>query len=502
MRFLLYFLFTSLLLSKVYAQSKEDFFTLEKKIKETKNETLKVDIYLQLAQLWLELDLNKAEEYAKQARKIAQDNDLPTQTAHMTLMWGQIYRVQLKYKEAQQNLELAYQLFKRRQDKRNAYKTLEELALFNSDKGYNKKADSLFSIVQAYCKQEPDEEMLLTLNTFHIGIHLLRQGKFTKAIHQLEQVLDLYEKQGNYFMQGKTQNAIGLCYKNLSFQRLALEHYVQALKLYEKMGFSHKNMVTTLINIGNIYVDWNDNSQFAIAEKYYLQAKQLAEEQKDVLKHIASLNALARLRKKERKYQQALTYLDTANIIAIKNQVYLEIGKIKYQRADIYRLLQQYKKSETELEQALELYKSNESDKDKLYAKFFLGHLYKEKRDYITALQHYQAYLQIAKEGDFYLEVGHAYYYLAETYLLLNECDKVMEYAQMSIKHGEHYASQQYRKDGFLYAAKADSCRGNYKQAFYWFTRYNDFKDSLTNKKRYQETQEIQALYDYEVYKK
>jgi signal transduction histidine kinase len=75
-------------------------------------------------------------------------------------------------------------------------------------------------------------------------------------------------------------NSIAISYVNISNYTEALNYWLKGLELMEKNNVKKDMMITTLSNIGNIYSDLRDSKN---ALKYYLRAKDIAENIKDTL---------------------------------------------------------------------------------------------------------------------------------------------------------------------------------------------------------------------------
>lgn len=108
---------------------------------------------------------------------------------------------------------------------------------------------------------------------------------------------------------GQLYNNLGCCYGRLGFEKLSMNSYSSALKIYS--GLQEVDCSPLLNNIANIYFN---SEMFAIAEKYYLEA--LAErenkrpEAKELIFYAHYKLGLAQM--KQFKYTQALENLGKA----------------------------------------------------------------------------------------------------------------------------------------------------------------------------------------------
>ncbi|TAE15276.1 MAG: hypothetical protein EAZ95_08955 [Bacteroidetes bacterium] len=490
---LLYFLFPL----SVWGQVLETINNLEKELAFIALHKQKAIKHNELAYILLEIDLAKAYTHTEKALQIAQKQALPAQEAESYWILGQIYCQQQRYSPSHQAFQKALYTFRKERDVLGEQKTCLEVAMLYSRQGLNLKADSILTKVLPILKNSYSQTFFYAYSYYCVGVHTLRKGDQTIAIDNLMSAFRLCEDKYD-LLGARIQNAIGLAYKNLGFKRLALEHYLKALKIYDTLGIELRGLTVTLTNVGNLYVHWQDSLHYDVAFKYYKRAQKLAIKYQETEQYIDIMNNLSRMYLAQKKYDFALTYLDSCQLLAQGKVFLLSLAHIKLQRANIYIQTKATAKARRELWEAIALYKKQKSMKDVAICCALLGHSYRQEKDYAQAITYYLKMENLAKEGAFYKELSIAYSHLCHVYFEQKDCQNALQYALKKQDVNEKYHLEPFRPDAWAMLAKADSCQGNYQSALKWYRRYVHYKDSVDREQRYQDTQELQHLYDFE----
>ena len=262
-------LFLTFFINSNFSQSKSDSLLLE--LKNTKEDTTKALIYIELANCFINSDPKKAINYCNKSIRICNKTKFDKGTGKAYITIGQIYRVQGKYYEAIENLQKALGIFYKIEylsGIANVYNAIGGVYYFQSN--YEKTLEYLLKSLKIY------EEMSL---------------KYPKK--------DLY-KRGI----ASVSNNIGIIYETSENMDKALEFYEYSLDLFQELKLEHE-CSNILTNIGLVYFERGDCK---LAKKYLFETV-------DILKKYNNLYGLANgyisigeCFKIEENYEKSLEY--------------------------------------------------------------------------------------------------------------------------------------------------------------------------------------------------
>ncbi len=485
-------------LPAVYAQTQKEISALEKKLQENLPAQDRANVLAKLAIKLHEVDLPKAAKYAEEALKITEKYPKSTQRAESYYALALIDKLNERNEAGFEKLQKAQNIFSNLKDTSNVNKVLIEIGLFYSNKSQNTKADALLEIGRWYWEKQYPETYFHALALHYTGIHNLRKGKFKEAIANFEYANVIYAKLNEYSLVARLQNNIGLAYKNMGFMRLALEYYVKSLKSFEKTPYVHRGKIITLMNIANSYVYLNDSLNFQTAFRYYYEAKYLAEKQKNRIEVLHAFDGLGKLSVIEKRFRLAEVYFDSSLRVAQKYNLTRKYATTKFEKARMYFSMKSYGLSEQEVKEALHLFEQEQSLKNIMDCFVLLGNLSHAKEAYKQAIEYYSKAESTAKEIRLEDALAIIYNNLANIHLKLQNCQDVINYAEKIYASSIKRNLSTHLTISYQLFAEGYKCKGAYKEAITWLEKHQALKDSLDRYKKRQDTQEIQALYDYE----
>lgn len=110
-----------------------------------------------------------------------------------------------------------------------------------------------------------------------LAANLLKTGEKNKAVHALNESLELFERSGDKAGMADAMNRLGMHYVNIDFQNIAQEYLLKALKIRQELGGKEPLYKSNLF-LGVFYLSLENCSR---AIGYFNTAMKLAHELKD-----------------------------------------------------------------------------------------------------------------------------------------------------------------------------------------------------------------------------
>jgi len=262
----------------LFSQSKID--SLKQVINTTKNDSVKVDTYIQLYLFYARTDANISLDYAVKAEELSLKNGYELRVANAKYRKAAILRDLGQYSKSDATLTEALII----------YNKLEDI-----------KGITAVKIEQAFLLQD--------------------QFKLEEAALLYIEALPYTIKSGDKNAEARIHNNLGGLYKTLKQKEKAIDHYEQALILVKELNFK-PGISAILTNLGAVDFELNDYER---AENYLKEALSLKIEAGDKLGESRVLANLARIQINKKDYALAEANYKRANDLAIqvnnKNQL-------------------------------------------------------------------------------------------------------------------------------------------------------------------------------------
>jgi tetratricopeptide (TPR) repeat protein len=104
----------------------------------------------------------------------------------------------------------------------------------------------------------------------NLGNCYFRLQQFDKAVSTYKQLIHEYSTDGSPSedrIKGRLYNNLGCCYGKLGYEKLSMNSYNEALKIYGRHAATDTSSL--LYNIANVYFNCQ---MFDVSERYYQQA--------------------------------------------------------------------------------------------------------------------------------------------------------------------------------------------------------------------------------------
>lgn len=251
-------------------------------------------------------------------------------------------------------------------------------------------------------------------------------------------------------------SALGDIYADKGYYTLSLNHYIDAAEISNELV--NKNFIDPInlsgryfsLGLIHYYLKNYDKSL-----DYYLKSKQISKE-KGYEKGVAKCNNnIAILITKQGNYNEALKYLDSTLVYAEKHENLILQAQVFDNMADCFIHKEEYEKAE----------------------------LYLAKSIIIT-----QKLNNI--QGEIFVMLG-----LADLYTKTKQFQKALNYAQKSVTFSKKIGSVSLEKSAYLQLSEIYEQSGSYKKALEFHKKYKSLEDSLFNKEKTRQTEEMEAKY-------
>jgi len=179
---------------------------------------------------------------------------------------GILYSERSNYEKASQNIEGAYELFKKENDTLLMAYASTTLGYFRIYLGaYAKSMDDFLRGKKLFEEIEQEHSIFYATAEGNLGILYQRLNNFDKALSLHQKALDIFEKNGNEFLMATQYEEMGNIYQKKSEFEKSLKNYQSSYQINKKI----KNIGKTAISLSNIGVTYRHLKNYREALKYF-----------------------------------------------------------------------------------------------------------------------------------------------------------------------------------------------------------------------------------------
>jgi signal transduction histidine kinase len=219
-----------------------------------------------------------------------------------------------------------------------------------------------------------------------LGLLYENQGVFDSCLVVFAKSRDISLRMNDYGNAGTAAENIGTIYLLRGNLQSAIKNLLEAHALFLKTN-DPKKLTYVNLKLGQIYSETND---VVTAEKYYRLAIKQALEDKDFIKAGLGLNAIAILRKKAGRHEEALTLFQEALEVIKPMNARSLTGLIYGNMANTYVLLKNYSSALTYQKRSFTLAVESKKPLSIALNENTLGYIYVELHDYKSARLHFE----------------------------------------------------------------------------------------------------------------
>jgi tetratricopeptide (TPR) repeat protein len=345
MKFILLYFLGVLLLFPILAMGQEKKFKVSKK-----GEMDDIFILTQKAEKVSDSDPKQALDYIELALTKSLDDGNKAGEARSYFVLGLINYKQRLYSQSSDFYLKALNLYQSLQDKNSTIDTRKKLGKSLEANGNVDQALDQYNQAVSEATQLKNEDQLVDLKS-HIG--------------------ELYENQGKFAE--------------------ALKYYNEVLKL-EQQRKNRTGIINANNKIGNVYLKQSKTDK---AKEFYEKSQEIATEQKDQKKIAESFSNMSNTFRKDQNVKEelktrkrAIEINTTLNDSTALAEDYVEVGKL-YLKQNANTAAVEY------LEKGEKLSKETGDLEKQAEAILALSEVYKDKKDYVTALNYYNDYVKV-----------------------------------------------------------------------------------------------------------
>jgi len=290
----------------------------------------------------------------------------------------------------------------------------------------------------------------------NIGMVHYQRGQYQKALKVLNENLDFCKKElgEEYKGLGTTHGLIGLIHHFLGHQQVALKHLLLALKIHEENG--------------------------------------------NEIRQADMLHYLALVEMDLKNFEQAIDYNVKAQaIFQAHNDVYFE-GQVINNLGLVYFEIANFKQAETHFLKSIEIAQKMDNQAIESSGYLNLGKIATRRKQYEQAQNLLFRSLDIAETTGNPRLIIEASTVLGKNYLQNNQLLKASSYFNRSILLADSIKAEKHLKEAYLRRSKVYEKMGKTDLAFADFKQYEIIKDTLLNKTKIQQIEELRILHDIE----
>ena len=293
---------------------------------------------------------------------------------------------------------------------------------------------------------------------------------------------------------GGLYNSIGNTHISKGEYSLAISNYKKSLA-YRTEIKETSGIIVSYNNIGNIHYALGDFKQ---ALENYFKALNMAEKNNDDKSIALASNNIGSLSRDLQKPEEAILYYNKAIAYAKKKNILYIIANVTYNLSEVYLEQKQYNKALKSATEAYEIGKKINNVANISNALSTIGQVYLKEKNYTLALQKEFEALAIAEKADNPAITAGVLNILSQIYNQLGDCEKVILYAEKSVKISQKTGAITNIPTAGLLLANCYAKLGNYKKAYEMEKLTLQINDSVVNQKNKENLMGESFKYQYE----
>ncbi len=283
------------------------------------SDSIDVNIYYKLSQLYWTSDPKLAMDYAIQCLNLAQKIGFTRGIGKAYNTYGVIHYNKGEYFEAIKYHKMALAIRTTLSDKRAMANSHNNLGNANTLLGYYPEAiHEYFEALKIYEELKLEEPQATAY--VNIGNIYLMQKNFSEAHEYYSKCLSINLKIGEKSGLAHVYLNLGKLYSDQGNSEIALENFTKSLKFFDEIG----EKLTTIGCYNSIGVEQKKMGNYDLALKNFHEALKISQEFESKDGIIAALGNIANTLTKQKKFQEAEKYLKLALNLA------KEIGSLNY----------------------------------------------------------------------------------------------------------------------------------------------------------------------------
>lgn len=293
--------------------------------------------------------------------------------------------------------------------------------------------------------------------------------------------------QGNDLQESALYHVQGYNHARQRKNRLAVEDYLKSA-VYRRNAGEYLLLYKTLTNLGKVYYDMG---QYVNAINTYKEALGVANQIDNKSGKALALSGIAIVLSDQKKYKEALQYLDesTENYRLIADSIsigrnYFDIGEIKYLMKEPDAALEYFNLAAS----------IGQKYKDELvisYSLHRIGSIYLDQKKFIEAERYFLQGLELREKIDYPLEIALSHLDLAQLFFLTQHNEKALTHAYKvrELAQKTDFLKGQYQAAELL--SNIYEKQSNYAEALAFLKESKQLNDSLFSVEKNQQIENL-----------
>jgi len=449
MKNILLSLFLLIFVSSVHGQTKTD--SLERALKNAKNDTSKINLLVQLSDIYIETDNKKALEYALKAEETNKNRGNDKYKALAFKQIALCYLELFKNDEALINIEKAITIFNQIKDETGLVDSYNlKGSIFGSKTEYSKAVEIYnLAIVLA---TKLDYKSGLSQSYISLGLTYYDIDNLDKAFENMKKSLEIDSLINNKVGIARAYNNLGLLYDQKGDYQKSLECYNKAYPIYIELG-NKSGLAKLFTNIGIIYFYQKDYDKTL---ENYRQSIKIKLELDDDLGIAVSYNNIGVVFAQQKQYDSTLVYMNLA----------------------------------------LKIYTQLDSKRDIAVSYGNLGSIYRYMGNEPEALKYLNKAIKLRLEMSDIKGAGRSYLSIGYLYTDKNNLSLALQYFKNAQDCGEKSGDERLKMESYMRISGIYEKQNNPKQALLFYQKYHASSDTIYNRQKQKQILELQTKYE------
>ncbi|MBI5218687.1 MAG: tetratricopeptide repeat protein [Bacteroidia bacterium] len=345
-----------------------------------------------------------------------------------------------------------------------------------------------------------------------MGVICKNMGKFDLSIEHHQQALYIYEELDDKKGSGKSYIHLGTAYSEQGNYPKALENYQKALAVYQQL--KDKTGIAKCYNV--IGMVFKDQGNYTKAIEYYMMALKIREETGDKKGVMSCYSNIGQIHNKQRNYIKAIEYFELSLKLAqeLKDQksaascynnlgnVYMKMEGEEIVKKDTVKAKQSQNKAIEYFNKAIDILEAAKDKKGIAICFNNIGSIYKDQRNYNKGLEYFLKALGKFEELAAKEEISVVCANIADLNNKMKKYNEGIKYGEKSLYIARETGSWENQR--FAYEKLSDSYKGleNFKEAMKNYELCTKYNDSIFDKEKNKQYEEMESKYQNEKKKK
>jgi serine phosphatase RsbU (regulator of sigma subunit)/Tfp pilus assembly protein PilF len=414
----------------------------------------KFDIFIQLTNAYLSINIDSAGLFANMALALAFKNGDNSQIGLSYKKKGLIHYYLANNPDAIVNYNLSLRYFKKSKNNLELANVYNNLGLVYFNKSDYSSALEYYNFALSFYKDANDSSGYAAC-IGNIGNVYTYIGDYEKALTCQTEAYTIALAMHDKSTQANSLNNCGLIYHYWGKFEKAVENYISALRIMEEID-DQRGIGQVYLNLGTIYFIWNDN--YSKALECYNKAVEIQERLEDY-----------------------------SSII----KTYSDIGELYDAQKKDSKAIEAYNK-------AIEIARKSDMKKDLANCYYNLGSFHEKRMNYDKAISFYQKSLLIRQEINDPEGICNSYLYLGQVLNKNLNFNEAINYLNKCKELAERLNIIQMLSNCYLEFYNSYKSLNNLPMAINYIEKFNALSDSLMTKNYQNQVTELQIKFETE----